>query len=150
MITPTLRVYMPDFIYTDREDEVIEKLTEYGNSAPNLKLYLWYNQNDKVNPKDFLVKWDRLPHNNFKTIIRNNFFDLQRDFIWYDIIPTRIYNANHIHYSRYSWVYGGGAEHILDGLEEFKKTYEFVTSDKDKPKKRQQKRNDDESSNYRE
>src|SRR5210317_239439 len=149
MITPTLRVYMPDFIYTDREDGVIEKLTEYGNYAPNLKLYLWYNQTDKVNPKDFISKWDRVPHNNFKTIIRPQFFDAQRDFIFFDIIPKRIYNSNHIQYSRYSWVYDGGAEQILNGLEEFKKTFEFITSDKDKPKKRQQKRNDYEDSNHR-
>jgi len=150
MINSTLRVYMPDFIYTEQEDDVISKLTEVGNIANNLKVYLWYEESNKINPKDFIQKWDRLPHNNFRTIIRPTFFDLQRDFIWYDIIPRRIYDTKSIQYSRFSWIYGGGADGVLAGLDEFRKTYEFVTADKEKPVKKKQKRNDGEDSDYRE
>ena len=150
MINSTLRVYMPDFIYTEQEDDVISKLTEVGNIANNLKVYLWYEESNKINPKDFIQKWDRLPHNNFRTIIRPTFFDLQRDFIWYDIIPRKIYDTKSIQYSRFSWIYGGGPDGVLAGLDEFRKTYEFVTADKEKPVKKKQKRNDGEDSDYRE
>ena len=150
MINSTLRVYMPDFIYTEQEDDVINKLTEVGNIANNLKVYLWYEESNKINPKDFIQKWDRLPHNNFRTIIRPTFFDLQRDFIWYDIIPRRIYDTKSIQYSRFSWIYGGGPDGVLAGLDEFRRTYEFVTADKEKPVKKKQKRNDGEDSDYRE
>jgi hypothetical protein len=150
MINSTLRVYMPDFIYTEQEDDVISKLTEVGNIANNLKVYLWYEESNKINPKDFIQKWDRLPHNNFRTIIRPTFFDLQRDFIWYDIIPRKIYDTKSIQYSRFSWIYGGGPDGVLAGLDEFRRTYEFVTADKEKPVKKKQKRNDGEDSDYRE
>ena len=150
MINSTLRVYMPDFIYTEQEDDVISKLTEVGNIANNLKVYLWYEESNKINPKDFIQKWDRLPHNNFRTIIRPTFFDLQRDFIWYDIIPRRIYDTKSIQYSRFSWIYGGGPDGVLAGLDEVRRTYEFVTADKEKPVKKKQKRNDGEDSDYRE
>ena len=150
MINSTLRVYMPDFIYTEQEDDVISKLTEVGNISNNLKVYLWYEESNKINPKDFIQKWDRLPHNNFRTIIRPTFFDLQRDFIWYDIIPRKIYDTKSIQYSRFSWIYGGGPDGVLAGLDEFRRTYEFVTADKEKPVKKKQKRNDGEDSDYRE
>ena len=150
MINSTLRVYMPDFIYTEQEDDVISKLTEVGNIANNLKVYLWYEESNKINPKDFIQKWDRLPHNNFRTLIRPTFFDLQRDFIWYDIIPRKIYDTKSIQYSRFSWIYGGGPDGVLAGLDEFRRTYEFVTADKEKPVKKKQKRNDGEDSDYRE
>ena len=150
MINSTLRVYMPDFIYTEQEDDVISKLTEVGNIANNLKVYLWYEESNKINPKDFIQKWDRLPHNNFRTIIRPTFFDLQRDFIWYDIIPRKIYDTKSIQYSRFSWIYGGGPDGVLAGLDEFRRTYEFVPADKEKPVKKKQKRNDGEDSDYRE
>ena len=88
MISPTLRVYLTDFVGTDKEDEVIDRISTYGNDIPNMKLYLWFDQKlDKVDISKFVKKWDRIPHHNFKTIIRPEYFDLFRDFIWYDIIP---------------------------------------------------------------
>ena len=56
MINSTLRVYMPDFIYTEQEDDVISKLTEVGNIANNLKVYLWYEESNKINTKDLIQK----------------------------------------------------------------------------------------------
>ena len=151
MITPTLRVYLPDFVGTEQEDEVIEKITSYGNAVPNTKLYFWFDgKKDSVDVQKFIKKWDRLPHNNFKTIIRTEFFDRPLDFIWYDIIPRKIYDTKSIQYSRFSWIYGGGTDGVLAGLDEFRRTYEFVTADKEKPVKKKQKRNDGEDSDYRE
>ena len=39
MITPTLRVYLTDFVGTDKEDEVIDRISEYGNEVNNMTLY---------------------------------------------------------------------------------------------------------------
>ena len=73
------------------------------------------------------------------------FFDRQRDFIWYDIIPREVSDNNHIQYSRFSYIYSN-PNCILDGLEEFRKMYEFTV--REKPN-RKQKRNDYEDSNHR-
>ena len=145
MINSTLRVYMPDFIYTEQEDDVISKLTEVGNIANNLKVYLWYEESNKINPKDFIQKWDRLPHNNFRTIIRPTFFDLQRDFIWYDVIPKHKYDEYGPNYYRFATHYtdDGG---ISRGIKRCREIWDFIQTDK--PVKKQ-KRNDDENSNYR-
>ena len=141
MINPTLRVYLTDFIDTDKEDEVIDKITEYGNEVNNMKLYFWFDQTrDKVDVAGFVKKWDRIPHNNFKTIVRPHYFDLFRDFIWYDVIPKQIAIANHAHYTRFAFRYTNGVDGILEGLENFKATWDFTISEK--PPKRKQKRND--------
>ena len=146
MITPTLRVYLPDFVGTEQEDEVIEKITSYGNAVPNTKLYFWFDgKKDSVDVQKFIKKWDRLPHNNFKTITRPEFFDRPLDFIWYDIMPR---GNRSCQYSRFSWMYSSGVDGVLKGLDNFKSTYDFVS--KEKPPKRKQKRNDYEDSDSRE
>jgi len=146
MINPTLRVYLTDFIGTDKEDEVIEKITEYGNEVNNMKLYFWFDQTrDKVDVAGFVKKWDRIPHNNFKTIVRPHYFDMFRDFIWYDIIPRD--ESNGLQYSRFRYVYSNPATGILEGLQNFQDTILFVN--RDTTPKRKQKRNDYEDSNNR-
>ena len=141
MINPTLRVYLTDFIDTDKEDEVIEKITEYGNEVNNMKLYFWFDQTrDKVDVAGFVKKWDRIPHHNFKTIVRPLYFDLFRDFIWYDVIPKQIAIANTTQYTRFAYRYTNGADGVLEGLDSFKSTWDFTISEK--PPKRIQKRND--------
>ena len=146
MINPTLRVYLPDFVGTEQEDEVIERITEYGNAVPNTKLYFWFDaKKDKVDIQKFVKKWDRIPHNNFKTIIRTEHFDKPLDLIWYDIIPRKYPSGQ---YSRFSWVYSSGVDGVLKGLDNFKSTWDFVIAEK--PPKRKQKRNDYEDSDSRE
>ena len=141
MINPTLRVYLTDFIDTDKEDEVIDKITEYGNEVNNMKLYFWFDQTrDKVDVAGFVKKWDRIPHNNFKTIVRPHYFDMFRDFIWYDVIPKQIAIANSAQYTRFAFRYTNGVDGVLEGLENFKATWDFTVSEK--PPKRKQKRND--------
>jgi len=146
MITPTLRLYLPDFAGTEKEDEVIEKLSKYGNAVPNTKLYFWFDKKtDNVDVQSFIKKWDRIPHHNFKTIIRPEFFDKPLDFIWYDIIPKRF--SPGLQYTRFSYRYVDGVEGVLAGLDNFKSTWDFISADK--PQKRKQKRNDYEDSNSR-
>ena len=144
----TLRVYMPDFVGSSKEDDVIVQLSEVCNKVPNLKLYFWYDKNDKIDTKDFISKWDRIPHHNFKTIIRPQFFDLQRDFIWYDILPYSHFDS--VNYFRFAFRYNTGVDGVLKGIQNFKETFDFVSMDKDKPTKKKQKRNDGEDSDYRE
>jgi hypothetical protein len=147
MISPTLRVYLTDFVGTDKEDEVIDRISTYGNDIPNMKLYFWFDQKkDKLDISKFVKKWDRIPHHNFKTIIRPEFFDMFRDFIWYDIIPKSI-PLSSTNYTRFAYRYVDGVDGVLKGLDEFKKTWEFTISEK--PPKRKQKRNDYEDSNRR-
>ena len=148
MITPTLRVYLTDFVGTDKEDEVIDKISEYGNEINNMTLFFWFDQKrDKVDMGSFVKKWDRIPHHNFKTIIRPEFFDLFRDFIWYDIIPKQLAEASQANYTRFAYRYTNGVDGVLEGLDNFKSTWDFTISEK--PPKRKQKRNDYEDSNRR-
>jgi hypothetical protein len=148
MISPTLRVYLTDFVGTDKEDEVIDRISTYGNDIPNMKLYLWFDQKlDKVDISKFVKKWDRIPHHNFKTIIRPEYFDLFRDFIWYDIVPKAFAIAKPHQYTRFAYRYTNGVDGVLEGLDNFKSTWEFTTTEK--PQKRKQKRNDYEDSNRR-
>ena len=147
LIHPTLRVYLTDFVGTDKEDEVIEKITKYGNEVNNMVLFFWFDQEkDKVDMARFVKKWDRIPHNNFKTIIRPQFFDLFSDFIWYDILPKEyvIKLGKDPVYTRFSWRYANGIDGVLQGLDNFKSVWDFTVSDK--PPKRKQKRNDYEDS----
>jgi len=148
MISPTLRVYLTDFVGTDKEDEVIDRISTYGNDIPNMKLYLWFDQKlDKLDISKFVKKWDRIPHHNFKTIIRPEYFDKFRDFIWYDVVPKPIAIGKPSNYVRFAYRYVDGVDGILKGLDEFKNTWEFTIAEK--PPKRKQKRNDYEDSNRR-
>ena len=151
MITPILRLKLSDFLSTEYEADVLNKLHEINNLDyfTAFPVYLWYDRdNDKVDLsrlKDFIVKWEETGEFRSKTIIVPEFFDRPRDFIWYDIIPIEIYDNNHIQYSRFSYIYPHPSS-ILDGLEEFRKMYEFTV--REKPV-RKQKRNDYEDSNHR-
>ena len=62
-----------------------------------------YQDKDKIDMSKFVKKWDRIPHHNFKTIIRPQYFDLFRDFIWYDIVPKDFAIANPHQYTRFAY-----------------------------------------------
>ena len=151
MITPVLRLKLSDFLGTEYEQEVLNKLQEINNLDffTAFPVYLWYDRdNDRVDLsrlKDFIVEWESKGDFKSKTIIVPEFFDRFRDFIWYDIIPKEVYDNHHIQYSRFSYIYSNPSC-ILDGLEEFRKMYEFTI--REKPI-RKQKRNDYEDSNHR-
>ena len=152
MIVPVLRLKLSDFLGTDYETEVLDKLREINNLdfMPPFEIYLWYDRdNDKVDLsrlKDFIVKWEETGEFRSKTIIVPEFFDRPRDFIWYDIIPREVSDSNYIQYSRFQWRYSEPKTGILDGLDEYIKTFKFTIADR---LPRKQKRNDDENSNHR-
>ena len=152
MIVPVLRLKLSDFLGTDYETEVLDKLREINNLdfMPPFEIYLWYDRdNDKVELnrlKDFIVDWESKGDFRSKTFIIPEFFDRPRDFIWYDIIPREVSDSNYIQYSRFQWRYSEPKTGILDGLDEYIKTFKFTIADK---LPRKQKRNDDENSNHR-
>mgnify|MGYP001474286318 FL=1 len=93
----------------------------------------------------FSDMWDGLPHSNYKSIVRPTFFDLQRDFIWYDVIPKHKYDEYGPNYYRFATHYVND-EGISSGIKRCREIWDFIQTDK--PVKKQ-KRNDDENSNYR-
>ena len=132
----SLRLKLSDFINTDIEQEVMNKINEAHNELSIVVLlYLWFEEGEIVNKdlKKFLMKWeDKL---SFKTVIKQGHEIKFNDFIWFDIVPV---STPSITYKRFEYKY---AEYnkILDGLREFYKVTKFTTSEK--PVKRQ-KRND--------
>ena len=152
MIVPVLRLKLSDFLGTDYETEVLDKLREINNLdfMPPFEIYLWYDRdNDKVDLnrlKDFIVDWESKGDFRSKTFIIPEFFDRPVDFIWYDIIPREVSDNNFIQYSRFQWRYSEPKTGILDGLDEYIKTFKFTIADR---LPRKQKRNDDENSNHR-
>jgi|TARA_R100000231_G_scaffold67438_1_gene54107 hypothetical protein len=152
MIVPVLRLKLSDFLGTDYEKEVLDRLREINNLdfMPPFEIYLWYDRdNDKVELsrlKDFIVDWESKGDFKSKTIIVPEFFDRPVDFIWYDVIPRKMYDEHYIQYSRFSWVYSDPKTGILEGLDEYIKTFKFTIADR---LPRKQKRNDDENSNHR-
>ena len=152
MIVPVLRLKLSDFLGTDYETEVLDRLREINNLdyMPPFEIYLWYDRdNDKVELnrlKDFIVDWESKGDFKSKTIIVPEFFDRPVDFIWYDIIPREVSDNNFIQYSRFQWRYSEPKTGILDGLDEYIKTFKFTIADR---LPRKQKRNDDENSNHR-
>ena len=146
MIVPVLRLKLSDFLGTDYETEVLDRLREINNLdfMPPFEIYLWYDRdNDKVElnrMKDFIVDWESKGDFKSKTIIVPEFFDRPVDFIWYDIIPREVSDNNFIQYSRFQWRYSEPKTGILDGLDEYIKTFKFTIADR---LPRKQKRNDD-------
>ncbi len=140
----TLRLKLSDIFNSPLEELVIEKINE-ANVHHSFKLQLWYNE-DELTPKDlkiFLEKYESLLK--YKTTIKPNNKPNRAEFTWYNIIheddctesyPYR-FQYQHQHEDR---VYG-----VIQGLEQFKQTLKFITSEKpsrhEKPK-RKQKRND--------
>ena len=152
MIVPVLRLKLSDFLGTDYEKEVLDRLREINNLdfMPPFEIYLWYDRdNDKVELsrlKDFIVDWESRGDFKSKTIIVPEFFDRPVDFIWFDIIPREVSDSNSIQYSRFQWRYSEPKTGILKGLDEYIKTFKFTIADR---LPRKQKRNDDENSNHR-
>ena len=132
----SLRLKLSDFINTDIEQEVMNKINEAHNELQIVVLlYLWFEEGEIVNKdlKAFLIKWeDKL---SFKTVIKQGHEIKFSDFIWFDIVPV---STSTTLYKRFEYKYVGYNK-ILDWLREFYKVTKFTTSEK--PVKRQ-KRND--------
>ena len=132
----SLRLKLSDFINTDIEEKVMNKVNHAHNEFNiTVLLYLWFEDGEVSNKdlKDFLMRWeDKL---SFKTIVKQGNKLNRSDFIFFDIIPNTVQDSTT---KRFSYKYFNNNK-ILNGIEEFYNVVKFTTSDK--PTKHQ-KRND--------
>tara|TARA_B100000131_G_C17931477_1_gene538511 strand:- start:334 stop:762 length:429 start_codon:yes stop_codon:yes gene_type:complete len=142
MVKLSLRMNLADIL--NNEEVIMEKLNEIHKNSIHFFLKLWYEEErlklERI--KDFAIKNEERLH--FKTSIKPDRTLGPNDFIWFDIINIKY--ANESDRIRFQHTYNR-EEDILNCLEEFQKCAKFCTSEK--PPKRIQKRNDNESSNYR-
>ena len=140
----TLRIKLSDFIETPLEEMVIDSINA-ANVHHTFKLQLWYGEGEITakNLKKFLEKYESLLH--YKTTIRVGSEANRAEFTWYNIIHEDDFNDKYPYRFQYKHSYEDKVVGVIHGLEQFKKTFNFVTSDKpskqEKPK-RKQKRND--------
>jgi len=142
MVKLSLRMNLADIL--KNEEAIIEKLNEIHKDSVHFFLKLWYEEErlklEQI--KDFAIKNEDRLH--FKTSIKPDRTLSINDFIWFDIINTKY--GGETNRIRFEHTYNS-EDDILNCLEEFHKCAKFCTSEK--PPKRIQKRNDNESSNYR-
>lgn len=140
----TARFYLPDLI---GKLDLLEDINNTLKPMHVKSIYFWYEKKE-LDSRDVVMfsdMWDGLPHSNYKSIVRPTFFDLQRDFIWYDVIPKHKYVEYGPNYYRFATHYVND-EGISSGIKRCREIWDFIQTDK--PVKKQ-KRNDDENSNYR-
>tara|TARA_R100001594_G_scaffold116397_1_gene151356 strand:- start:268 stop:723 length:456 start_codon:yes stop_codon:yes gene_type:complete len=141
----TLRIKLSDFINSELEESVVEKINE-ANVHHSFKLQLWYDEGEVSSKelKSFLEKYESLLK--YKTTIKPNGEPNRAEFTWYNIIHEDDFTQGYPFRFQYNHSNLDKVVGIILGLEQFKKTLAFVTSEKppkqhDKPK-RKQKRND--------
>ena len=132
----SLRLKLSDFINSDIEKVVMDKVNDIHNELNiTVLLYLWFEE-DEINSKNlkkFLMSWeDKL---SFRTIVKQGCKLSADQFVWFDVIPTNVTSNLR---NRFQYCYSKPNK-ILDGLDEFYNITKFTISDK--PTKRQ-KRND--------
>ena len=132
----SLRLKLSDFINSDIEKVVMDKVNDIHNDLNITVLsYLWFEE-DEINSKNlkkFLMSWeDKL---SFRTIVKQGCKLSADQFVWFDVIPTNVTSNLR---NRFQYCYSKPNK-ILDGLDEFYNITKFTISDK--PTKRQ-KRND--------
>ena len=152
MTEPSLRIKVTDFLATEFEQEVFQELMkikqlDYLSGVP-FPLYLWYDRQTEMvdlnTLEPFIKYWKTEGQFNTKIIIIPELTDDQNHFITYDIRPKGVKPANkdYLEYFRFAYEYNNPKD-ILKGLEQFKKTYEFINKDELNPEPtRKQKRND--------
>ena len=132
----SLRLKLSDFINTDIEQEVMNKVNAaHTELSVTVLLYLWFEKDEVSNRdlKDFLMRWeDKLT---FKTVVKQGHKLMINDYIFFDIIPVGTPDTVSKRFS-YGYI---NTDKILDGLQEFYNVVKFTTSEK--PIKKQ-KRND--------
>ena len=137
----TLRLKLTDFINSPLEELVVEKINE-ANVHHSFKLQLWYDEGE-VTAKDlklFLENYESLLK--YKTTIRaDSHFD-RAEFTWYNIIHEDDFNLEYPYRFQYKHDYEDREFGVIKGLEQFKKTLKFITTEKpprqqEKPKRKQ-------------
>ena len=140
----TLRLKLTDFINSPLEELVVEKINE-ANVHHSFKLQLWYDEGEVSSKelKSFLEKYESLLK--YKTTIKPNNKPNRAEFTWYNIVHDDDFDLLYPYRFQYQHANVDKVVGIIQGLEQFKDTLKFITSDKppkqDKPK-RKQKRND--------
>jgi|TARA_B100001094_G_scaffold285654_1_gene299947 hypothetical protein len=138
-----LRLKLSDFINTEFESLVIDKINE-ANKTHTFKLQLWYDEGEVTSKdlKSFMEKYESLLH--YKTTIRPNRAVDRSQFTWYDVSHRDDIQGDFPYRFRFI-----GSEDrltcVFQGLQNFIECLTFITSDKpsrqERPK-RKQKRND--------
>ncbi len=122
----TLRLKLTDFIDTDIEEYVMEKVDWIHNELNiAILLYLWFDEGEVKGPslKKFLLRWeDKL---SCRTVIKQSSKLKPDDFIFFDILPKSITNVR----NRFRFNYKTSSG-LVQGLREFYNVTKFVTSDK--------------------
>ena len=140
----TLRIKLSDIFNSPLEELVIEKIND-ANVHHSFKLQLWYNEEDLTakDLKSFLEKYESLLK--YKTTIKPNNEPNRAEFTWYNIIHENDFNLEYPYRFQYKHDYEDREFGVIKGLEQFKKTLKFITTEKP-PKQerpvRKQKRND--------
>ena len=133
----SLRLKLSDFINTDIEETVMDKINHIHRELHvTVLLYLWFEEDEITGTdlKEFLMRWeDKLT---FKTVVKQTHKLHTKDFIFFDILPMQVSDSDIS--KRFSYRYMNSNK-LLDGLQEFYNVTKFTTSDK--PTKRL-KRND--------
>ena len=133
----SLRLKLSDFIDTDIEEEVINKInqTNYDLNIVIL-LYLWYEEGevDSETLKKYLMRWENVLQ--FKTVIKQGSKMRPNEFVFWDIKPE---NTEVNKWSRFTCSYYD-KKNILKGLDKFYEYTKFIATET-KPVKKQ-KRND--------
>ena len=152
MTEPSLRIKVTDFLATEFEQEVFQELMkikqmDYLTGVP-FPLYFWYDrQTEMVDLKTlepFIKYWKTEGEFNTKIIIIPELTDDQNNFITYDIRPKGVKPANKDYLENYRFAYEyDNPRDIINGIKQFRKTYEFINKDELNPEpSRKQKRND--------
>ena len=93
---------------------------------------------EELDSRDVVIfsdMWDGLPHSNYKSIVRPTFFDLQRDFIWYDVIPKHKYDE-YINIIIDSVTLLQDDEWDIRGIKRCREIWDFIQTDKREKQKR--------------
>ena len=132
----SLRLKLTDFINTEIESEIMEKIDKTHNDLNiAVLLYLWFEDGeiDTVDLKKFLMRWEK--NLSFKTVIKQDSIMKSDEFIWFDVVPTGLPHTSN---KRFEFTYTNN-KNIITGLQHFYDISKFTTSEK--PIKKQ-KRND--------
>jgi|TARA_A100001201_G_C3975841_1_gene167058 hypothetical protein len=151
MTEPSLRLKVTDFLATDFEKDVFQELMKLKQldylSGVSFPLYFWYDrETEAVDLKTIepFIKYWKSSEFRTKLILYPELFDTQNHFIFYDIRPKGVKPADKEYMTNYRFAYEyTNPRDIIEGLKEFKKTYEFINKDELNPEPiRKQKRND--------
>tara|TARA_Y100000361_G_scaffold148784_1_gene162122 strand:+ start:44 stop:457 length:414 start_codon:yes stop_codon:yes gene_type:complete len=128
-----LRLKLSDFIDTDLEKIIMERIKAIENDLQiRIILYFWLGD-ENIDLKSFYERWkDDL---SIKTIIKNDSSLRANEFIYFDIAPHDVdYNSNVRFQAKYKFI-----EEIPMLLNSFYEVTKFTTAEKNK---KPQKRND--------